>query len=112
MEADEAADPRIHLLHRNRRVSASEGVYPSIGGDRIGHQLGGSLNGGKLGPLDVVEDAPNVGQPAFAQHHEDRGAPRSARESTPRSAPRSRSAAGTIRKDPRIPNRSPRTPVV
>ena len=70
------------------------------------------LNGRKLRALDVVENGACVRQPGLAQHRQDNEGRRSARERTPSSTPCTTSAAGTMSSDPRIPNRSPRTPAL
>jgi hypothetical protein len=68
VKADEAADAGIHLLHRNRRVTAAEGVNPALGGDRVGHEASGATDVLELSRLDGVEDGAGVGEPVESEH--------------------------------------------
>ena len=63
MKADEPADPRIHLLDRNRRMPAAEHVHPAPRFDRVGHHLGGPANVVGLRLLDAVHHRPGVVEP-------------------------------------------------
>ncbi len=68
MESDEAADTRVHLLDRQRRVTAAERVHPALDGDRVRHDLRRSGDVVQLRPLDAVHRVARVLQPLLRKH--------------------------------------------
>ena len=60
VKPDKPADPRIHFLDRNRRVTAAEHVHPATRLDRICHSLRGAANVVHLRLLDPVHHGPSI----------------------------------------------------
>src|SRR4029079_17295396 len=73
MKPDEAADARIHLLHRNRRMADPERMHPPLGRDGVGHELRGAPDGRQLCSLDVGHDGTSVGEPLESEHSQSFG---------------------------------------